>query len=222
MMIGSPNRVKRTSTHMRGIVIHGTVVALMAGLVAGCGPSQPFEPGFYLPPRTTLLSSPPDQVAIYRFADKRGVDEPTQIARYVSPGRLSRYSATEPVAVGLTRAFVEGLKARGIPVLEMPVPFTPGESRPAPRVAITGTVLEFESVVARSGIFTYGNRVACSIVLQVYYTTTGGKLWEKSYSRSGDDVWFRGARFFAKALAEIVEEAVNDAGFVAVLGAKRG
>ncbi|MBI4304379.1 MAG: hypothetical protein HY665_08615 [Chloroflexi bacterium] len=201
--------------------VSGAIIALVAGLVAGCGPPQPFEPGFYQVPRTTLVSPPPQPVAVYRFTDERWVDDPAHIARYVSSGRISRYRATEPVAVGVTRAFVEGLKARGIPVVALPVPFNAGGSQLASWVAITGTVLEFESVVDRTGIFTHGQRVACRVVLQVYDSTTGKKLWEKSYSRNGDDVWFRGARFFAKALAEIVEEAVNDAGLVALLGAKQ-
>jgi hypothetical protein len=196
------------------------LVVLVAGLGAGCGPVQPFAPGFYRAPSTTRLSPPPEPVTVYRFADNRRVDDPAQISRYVGPGVRFHYSATEPVAVGVTRAFVEGLKARGFPVLETPVPFRPGESSPTSRLAITGIILEFESVVVRTGLTTYDHRVACSIVLQVFDISTGRKLWEKSYSRSGDDVWYRGARFFAKALAEIVEGAVNDESLVTVLDAK--
>ena len=184
---------------------------VLASFTAGCVTPRPFLPGFYSRLNITPLSEPLPSVTVYSLLDER----PTKVileSRSIS-GRSRDDLATEPVSDGVTRAFIEGFRTRGFAVVDKTSKhYFPGEAGAETQVVISGRVLEFGARIIRSGVFTYDQRVACTVVLEAYEAATARKLWEKSYSRVTEG-WMLPAdpmTVLSRALAQIVEEAAAD------------
>ncbi len=197
------------------------LVALVVGLlvpavVGGCGPiPRPFELGFYRPMNVSRLTEPLPSVAVYLFSDERGKPYNWYLEHASISGHSGVGYTTELVASGVTRAVIEGLRARGFHVVDMtPTTYPPGPSAAVTdtRLAITGRVLECGARIVRSGLFTYDQRVGTRITVEAYEVTSGRKLWEKEYSK----VWEGGIlpdnhrRLLTRSLAHVVEQAVSD------------
>lgn len=219
-----------------------TVMAIggfAASVLVGCTYSRPkpFTREFYLTPKVAALSVPIPAVSVHRFIDERpGATDPTMVYRFDSISarigesgyskRVNEVRATEPVAVGVARAVLEGFQARGAPVIDMTaLLFDPGHISGATRIGITGRVLEFGVQVIRSGLHEYRSVIGCSIALEAYDAGSGQKLWEKTYSRQEESVsrtlvsaeptnhW----PGLSRVLAGVVEEVVSDPALLQVL-----
>lgn len=205
---GAPNGRARASVSVLILAI------LAATFAAGCAPIRPFTPGFYSPQSLTRLAEPLPPVAVYSLLDERGTTEPTLILEFASiSGHKRRDHATEPVSTGVTRAFIEGFRARGFPVIDMTARYySPGEGEAKTRVAISGRVLEFGARIIRSGLFTYDQRVACRIVLDAYEVASGRRLWTKTYSQvtEGGLLPADPITLLSRALEHVVEQGVTD------------
>ena len=157
-------------------------------------------------------------VAIYRFVDRRGKEENLVGERFdsykfevISRLEIEPIRAGEAAAKIVTRAFRDGLRGRGFPVIDMTeTPFAPGESWISAKVAVSGEVLEYwESSGILKGwlsirwIYTARSRV----LLQTYGVPSGQKFWEKLYS---SEVVLQAGNPRDEVLAKMVEEAMND------------
>lgn len=198
---------------MRRGARRGIAALLGAAVIAGCAPAPPFSAGFFSPPPLERLAEALPPVAVYAFADGRGT-EPTLFLEVSSiSGQFDRTYATEPVATGVTRAFVEGFRARGFPVIdETAKPYVPGTRADNARVAITGHVLAFGARIIRAGVYTFDQKVACRVVLEAHDAATGHTLWTKTYAQVTEGALAPGdpTTLLSRALAHVVEQAAMD------------
>jgi hypothetical protein len=205
----------------------GLIVAVLAAIfVTGCAPARPFTPGFYSPRNLVRLAEPLPPVAVYLLSDERGTTEPTLILESASiSGRSGQDHATEPVAIGVTRAFIEGFRARGFPVVdETARRYSRGDGQAKASVAMTGRVLEFGARIIRSGAITYEQRVGCRIVLDAYEVASGRRLWTKTYSQvtEGSILPAPPLTLLSIALEHIIEQAVTDPELLGILQGRGG
>lgn len=179
--------VSRKRTCLQVVVF----TVFVAWFIAGCA-TRPFKPDFYLPLRIDALPGL-KPVAVYLFIDKRGKGDPADAGevRLLYAG-TSRERATEPVAIGVTRAFLEGFRVRGYPVVDMTsTAFDPSGPKTNAQVAVSGDVVEFGWQIVRKSTFEYAVTAACA------------------------------GRLLAEALAHSVEDAMSDPELTQVIGAKR-
>jgi hypothetical protein len=222
----------RTLTIM---VIGGFATSVLVGCTYS-GP-KPFTRDFYLTPKVAVLSVPLPALSVHQFIDERwGATDPTMVYRFDSISArfgessfsksVNEVRATEPVAVGVARAVLEGFQARGVRVIDMTASsFEPGHISGDTRIGITGRVIEFGVRVIRSGLHEYHSVIGCKIALEAHEAGSGQKLWEKTYSRQEEGVsrtlasavpekhW----QSLSRVLAAMVEEVVNDPELLQVL-----
>jgi hypothetical protein len=120
----------------------------------------------------------------------------------------------------VVRAFLEGFRARGFPVVDMTTrPYAPGAGVGEARVAISGRVLQFGALIVRSGLVTYDQRVACRIELEAREASTGRSLWTKSYAEvtQGAILPADPITLLSRALAKVTGQAVSDPELLAVV-----
>lgn len=191
--------------------------------LAGCAAAPlPFAPDFYRSPRTTPLSTPLAAVAVYQFMDKRPVADPTVLGEHPlgtgTRGQKVHYT-TEPVGTGVARAFVEGLRARGIQVLDRTMNPLSGEREKEPGPpAISGEVLAFSASSRRTGLLSYAGGAAFHVRVQVHGRQLAGVRWERLYSNTSDAFLFSSQLvFLSRSLAESVEDTVTDPAFIEAL-----
>jgi len=217
---GAPNGSARASVSFLILAI------LSVNFVTGCAPARPFTPGFYSPQNLMRSEEPLPPVAVYLLSDERGTTEPTLILEFASiSGHERRDHATEPVSTGVTRAFVEGFRARGFPVIDATARhYSQGESQAKTSVAISGRVLEFGARITRSGIFTYDQRVACRIALDAYDAASRRRLWTKTYSQvtEGGLLPADPITLLSRALERVVEQAATDPELLGILQGRGG
>ena len=195
-------------------------VLLSALVIAGCAPAPPFAAGFFSPRNLERVAVPLPPVAVYLFADERGLGPTLFLETGSISGREGREHATEPVSVGVTRAFVEALRARGLQVVdETARSYSHGAGAPKARVAISGRVLEFGARIARSGLVTYDQRVGCRVALEVHDSATGRRLWTKTYGQvtEGGLLPADPTTVLSRALRHVVEQAVMDAELLTII-----
>src|SRR5574341_544643 len=185
------------------------LVSTIVALSVGCA-TQPLRlQDWYSPPHVTPLPHL-KAVAGYPFTEKREspYDEVGEVAG-------TKIKASEPVAVSVSRAFADGLRARGFPVVEPTGSDPSPESRSDARVAVSGEVQEFWYRAD------WHREAGCKVRLQVSEVATGRKLWQKVYSTQY--VWYAWmperdrldmGPALAKVLALTVEEAVYDPEFL--------
>lgn len=122
--------------------------------------------------------------------------------------------ANEPVAVAVTRALAEGLKARGFPVVDKTRRvFRAGDEADGARLALLGGVQRFG--------FPGGGEVSCDLRLEIRDIESGKKLWEKSFSNQvsfGTSVWTSAGAALGVVLSRTVDDAVMDRELTAHLG----
>jgi hypothetical protein len=190
------------------------VIVTMIGLAAtGCGPLTLS----YLPTDITRLSGL-GSLAVYSFVDARGTDD-RRIGTAFFQGQILRRAdpvhVSEPVAVAVTRAFADGLSARGFRILDMTgAPFAAGHPRPDTPVALSGEILRlWQESVTTSGVGgTLEYRAECAVLLQAYETASGTRFWDK--------VYWQGDSTASRALARTVTAALNDPELIERLGAR--
>jgi len=203
--------------------VHLSILAGCANLQGplwGSAPS-PFTPEFYRSSGNAPLATPLPPVAVYPFVDKRSVPDPTFIgehpARTGTHGRSAFY-ASEPVATGVARAFVHGLRERGFQVLDRTMTPLRRERAEESVAVISGEVLEFSSSSRRTGLVSYEGSAAYHIRVQVYGREVGEVRWEKAHLKTSDAFIVNSQLvFLSRSLAETVDEAVNDPAFRAAL-----
>jgi hypothetical protein len=156
-------------------------------------------------------------VAVYLFVDTRGQEE-RRIGTAFFRGRVMQKAdpiyASEPVAVAVTRAFADGLRARGFPVVNMTATsFADRASTADAGVAVSGEITRFwEESFATTGVgATIEFRAECAVALQAYETATGRRRWEQTYWQVGSNV--------NAALARTVTAALNDTELIRQLSA---
>lgn len=215
---------------MRGYIF---LVYIGLGLIlAGCTNDQrvqwwgvaplPFTPEFYRLPHLDPLSTPLMVVAVYQFKDKRLVAGPTvlgeQPIRTGTSGHAVVY-ATEHVGTGVARAFLDGLRARGLQILDRTMNPVSGEHEKEPgMIAISGEVLEFAYSSRRTGLVSYAGGAVFHVRVQVYDAKGAKVHWEKSFSKTSD-VFIINSQlvFLSRSLAESVEDVMNDPTFFKAL-----
>lgn len=203
--------------------------AAAALVLAGCGGPITIT-DWYSPPKITPLAGL-EPVAVYLFTDNRQ-EEDSVVGRSVFHDLRHTHTTiiygSEPVAVTLTRAFADGLKARGFPVIGVTdTRFDLVKSKPNALVAVSGDILEL-SYEKEEAIF--GNErgyARCRVALRAYDTSTATKFWEKEYAKTyylNPLEPVRGHRYktpLGQVLAESVEEAVYDPEFIRAIRRKR-
>ena len=216
------------------------LAVIAAALAAGCASSAaaPFEPGFYSKPATTALSPPLAVVSVHRFRDERpgAAAVPTMVYKFMSISsqfgesslarQLNEVRATEPVAVGVARAVLQGFRARGVPIEDATAaPFALGTGAGTARIAMSGRVVAFGVEVIRSSLYEYRSVSGCTLGLEAYEVASGRKILDKMYARQEQD----SGRSLASAapasrwpalsrvLAAVVDEALNDPELLQVL-----
>lgn len=207
-----------------------SLVVIIASVAVGCvSPSPPpFTSDFYSPLKITALSESFPTMSVYQFIDERP-SGPKFVYRFDSISSqfgesswskiVNAVQATEPVAVGVTHAVLEGLRARGFSVIDMTATsFDPGGYSGDARIVISGRILAFGVQVVRSGLYEYRTITGCKIVLKASDLKSGRKLWEKSYARQEETMSRTLASTtpsnnwpnLSKVLAAVIEEAVSD------------
>ena len=189
-------------------------------VVTSCVASRPaaFTEGFYVRPQIAPLTGSVEPVVVYLFTDKREAPHPRAIGFIAMHGRPQVVLATEAIATGVTRAFVEGFKMRNIPVINRTnMPFKPGESLSDARTGISGTILEFQDVLVRRGLLNYKREAACRILVQAYDVSSGRVLWEKTHEHVVGDLLKGDYEVLAQCLAEAVENVANDSKLVEMI-----
>jgi hypothetical protein len=124
------------------------------------------------------------------------------------------------VAVGIARAFLEGFRARGFPVVDVTAqPYAPGANAGDARAVISGRVLQFGALIIRSGLVAFDQRVACRVDLEARDAATGRSLWTKSYSdvTQGTVLPADPITLLSRGLAKVIEQAVSDPELLAVV-----
>jgi hypothetical protein len=223
-----------------------SVLALLlniaGSLFIGCaGPGPITIKDWYSPPNISALPQR-ETIAVFQFDDKRGVADGKLIGQAFSKfgdagvRRSSEIYVDEPIAIAVTRAFVEGFRARGFPVVDRTAAtFTLHEFETEAKVAVSGDIVMFqveEMAWAPSGLDTAagarpesGIHVSCAVLLHAQDIKSGRKLWQKEYRKdfertSWRKVPERGPRNktpIGQVLAEVVEEVVYDPGFTLAL-----
>jgi hypothetical protein len=190
-------------------------------VAVGCGaPPRPFLPGFYSPAKIDPFRGALPAVAVYAFSDDRATDPTLIMESGGLRGERRRDYATEPVADGVVRAFVDGFRARGFPVADMTAkPYAPDASSGDARIAISGRVLQFGALILRSGLVGFDQRVVCRIDLEAREAATGRSVWTKSYSEltQGPALPADPMTVLSRALAKVIEQAVTDPELLAVV-----
>lgn len=191
------------------------VGVIIASAMTGCGP----QTLSYVPKDITALPNL-DPVAVYLFVDTRGKEE-RRIGTRFFQGRVMRKAdpiyVSEPVAVAVTRAFADGLKARGFRVVDLTrTPFAAGQPAAAARIGVSGEITRFwEETHATAGVgATWEVLAECAVVLHAYEAATGRRLWEKTYSQAVEGL-------ANKALAQTVKAALNDPELIRQLSGRR-
>jgi len=202
-------------------VLLWTLVSMIAVFSGGCATRPLRLQDSYSPPHITSLPNL-GAVAIYSFTDRRETGERAVGSNVFRGGTGKNITSSESVAVSVRRAFAEGLRARGFPVVELTGRDLPLESQPGVVVVVSGEIQEFWatwSVGRHRG--DWQRDASCKVRLLVSELATGRKLWEKVYPQQY--VWDPSmpernrldmGPALAKVLALTVEEAVYDPEFV--------
>jgi hypothetical protein len=195
--------------------------------------------GSWIPASPATSGLPP--VAVYLFQDSR--PSAPDYVPYILPaiGISPAYKgpppirASEPVVFSVTRAFAEGLEARGFPVVDRTRrAFQMGDPADGARRGLRGELLRFAmwpgwvTVNPFEGKYalTQGG-IVCAISVEIFDLESGKKLWEKTYSGKSPPIdeatsyrlqnmqpgigWAREMEpSLAAALAGAVENAVMD------------
>lgn len=212
----------------RSILAVFLVISVFSSM--GCLPRYQVWTDWYLPPRITPLSGL-ETVAVYVFTDNRQ-EEDNLVGESVFHGLRNTLTdaiyVSEPVAVTLTNAFADALKARGIPVIDLTsTKFDPVKSKSDALVALSGEILEFWYERGGSVIGENRELARCRVILRAYDTSIRRKFWEKEYSRTYQlkpREPERGDRYktpLGQVAAEVVAEAVYDPEFILAIGRKR-
>ncbi len=209
------------------LLAHIGLGLILAGCTDRLGPlwgsaPLPFAPEFYRLPHTAPLSTPLTVIAVYQFMDKRLVAGPTVLGEHpVRTGTSGRavFYATEPVGTGVARAFVEGLRARGLQILDRTMNPLSGKHEEDPGMpAISGEVLAFSSSSRRTGLVSYAGGAVFHVRVQVYGAKGAKVRWERSYSKTSDAFLINSQLvFLSRSLAESVEDVMNDPTFFEAL-----
>jgi hypothetical protein len=162
-----------------------TLVLIPLLMLAACVPGKyPPVALWYVPSVKPLSGGEP--VAVYMLRDLRyrylhgyyGSESETYVGFVIHKafeGKGLPLYANEPVAVVATRALSEGLKARGVPVVDRTRRmFRVGDEAEGARVAILGEI-------QRLG-FPEGGDARCALHLELREIESGKMLWEKSFS----------------------------------------
>jgi hypothetical protein len=179
-------------------------------------------------------------VAVYLFHDSRQSPCGPDCIPTLSPdvGRWGTWPpvrASEPVVLPVTRAFAEGLRARGFPVVDRTRRvFQAGDSTDGAGRGLRGELLSFASVptpfVPKGSYFESRlGGIVCVVSLEVFDLQSGEKLWEKTYSGTSsiDEASRQGMQlgseeriqpFLATALAAAIENAAMDPELAEALG----
>jgi hypothetical protein len=153
-----------------------------------------------------LNDHPP--LSFYLLGDKRGTNDAREVGQFFGRSGTFRHTATEPIATGVSRAFLEGLRMRGFEMTDMTqVAFDSTVARPRTERVLVGDILEFGYQIPIAGTV----KAACIVRLEVYDPVARAKVWEKSYStRIESSGWRSHFSMLSDALAETVQEAVHD------------
>jgi hypothetical protein len=190
-------------------------VAFLALLALGsCATPRPFTEEFYAPLRVRRAAVPATPIAVFAFADLRGLEDPTIVVRVEHADGSSRVEqATAPVGVGIARAFARGLAERGYTVVSTSTTrYVPGVAAPAP-IVVTGRVSDFGVSIVRGGLLGASqSRAACRLTVDVWDTATGRRLSERTYQAGTEGAMMPSEPFLvlASLLADAVEHAVGD------------
>lgn len=211
-------------------------LALVTGAFVsiGCGQRYQVMTDWYSPPQIARV---PDlqPVVVYLLADDRQ-EKDTQVGvsgfdSFSAGGTVPRayvMYVSEPVAVTVTQAFADGLRARGFPVIDMTrtrldsrSPFSQGQ------IALSGKILELRYEKWQPLLGGDSGMARCKVVLHAYDTRNGHKMWEKEYAKT----FMFGSReperepknksALGQVVADIVAEAVYDPEFILAIGRKR-
>jgi hypothetical protein len=186
------------------------VIVIPLLILAGCSPAERSQKRhmklWYQPSVNRLSGGTP--VAVYLLRDSRlnpGGD--TRIGSInVSYKKSVGVYTDESVALAASRALVEGLKARGVPVVDRTSEmFQVGKEADGARLALLGEIKELG--------FPKGQGVSCSLRLELREINSGKKLWEKSFSKEmpfDTSPWTRGEEG-ANAASAVLSLAVDDA-----------
>lgn len=212
-----------------------TYLSLTARVLSAETPSKAvtiwYKPGGSWIPALPVASGLPP-VAVYLFRDSRqsscGPDcipylFPDVDTRREGPTLFPLVRTSEPLVLPVTRAFAEGLRARGFPVVDRTRRvFQAGDSTDAAKRGLRGELLRFASLPFEHAFRMDPGRIVCVVNLEVFDLQSGKKLWEKTYagtswiddaSKRGMQVGSEGERiqpFLATALAAAIENAVMD------------
>jgi len=190
------------------------VVVLVLLALGGCATPRPFTEEFFAPLRVRRAAVPATPIAVFAFADLRGLEDPTTVVRYEqADGRSRVEQATVPVGVGIARAFARALTARGYTVASTSATrYVPGGAAPAP-IVVTGRVSDFGVSIVRAGLLGASqSRAACRLTVDVWDTATGRRISERTYQAGTEGAMMPSEPFLvlASLLADVVEQAVSD------------
>ena len=186
---------------------------LALGLVVACGtPPRPFTAAWEAPLHVRADTNAALPVTVYAFADARPGDDKRRVLRYDTTEDPAAVHATVPVGQGVARMFARGLTARGFRVTDMTTRdyAKPGASE---RVAIAGRVTEFDARIERRNILgSTRQHAGCRVTLEAYEAASGRRVFEKTYMRVAEGAMSvtEPLQFLARALADVVEQAVTD------------
>ena len=216
---GAPNAPDQRAEWLGQRLLLWALLSTIVAFSEGCA-TQPLRlQDWYSPPHVTPLPHLA-AVAVHRFTDKRETAYTALGEEFIGREETGRnIKAGEPVTVTLRRAFADGLRARGFPVIESTGSDPSPESRSDVRLAVSGEIQEFWAT--RSHRAESNREAACTVRLQVSEVATGRMQWGKVYSRQY--VWspwmperdrLDMGPALAKVLALTVEEAVYDPEFI--------
>jgi hypothetical protein len=174
-------------------------------------------------------------VAVYLFQDSRQESGGPDGVPYITPVGASPTSpgpppfrTSEPLVLPVTRAIIEGLKARGFPVVDRSQRvFQVGDPADGARRGLRGQLLRFAIMPGWLTENPWEGKyrlipggILCVVSLEVFDLRSGETLWEKTYSggstigeSSGREMERQASAMqwpLAKALAVAVENAVMD------------
>jgi hypothetical protein len=196
--------------------------------------------GSWIPALPVASGLPP--VAVYLFRDSRQSSCGPDCIPYLFPDvGMSEWlmmlvrtlvRTSEPVVLPVTRAFAEGLHARGFPVVDRTRrTFQAGDSTDAAKRGLRGELLRFASLPFKYAFPRMDpGRIVCVVNLEVFDLQSDEKLWEKTYAGTSwiDDASKRDTRvgsegeriqpFLAAALAAAIENAAMDPELAEALG----
>jgi hypothetical protein len=183
-------------------------------LLSACGPPREYAPVTLAYQHSVKPLSGGQPIAVYLLRDVRDRQVPgfhgTAIGFVVQnafQGKGVRLYADEPVEVSATHALVEGLKARGVLVVDRTRRlFEVGDEANNARLALLGDIQKLG--------FPDGGDVSCALRLELREIHTGEKLWEKSFSSQvarGPSMVGAEGRSAAYAVNEALSLAIDDA-----------